>query len=85
MQQGNKKPTLKEILERHHIELLEVYEKCSAPLTEIEVFYENNIGIRSELEKVLQTVNRLKKEKGDSTEDYTLDSVSIRYIYGSSS
>lgn len=83
MQQGSDKPTLQEVLEKHKIELLELYEQCSGvPIREVEVYYENHIGVRATLELILQTVNRLKKERGDSTEDYTLSNIYTRHIYG---
>lgn len=83
VQQEKGKLTLKDILEKHNITLWEVYEKCNVvTMREIEVFYENNIGFRPILEHILHTVNGLKHEKGDDTEEYTLDAVSLRYIYG---
>lgn len=84
MQQGgNGKPTLKEILEQHQIDLLEVYEKCNVSLTEINALYENNIGLRPVIEQILRTVNSLKKEKNTETsEDYTLETMYTRHIYG---
>ena len=71
-----KKPTFKEILQRHAITYFYFYEHCmNVPTEDINALYNHNVCVRSRGEQMIAFLN---KEAGTS---YTLDDIYLAKMY----
>jgi predicted nuclease of predicted toxin-antitoxin system len=76
-QTESRKPTFKDLLERHNIPYEEFYLNCmNVPTEDIRILYENNLCAITFLERMLRCLNLM------ADQNYTAEDVYVAHAYG---
>jgi hypothetical protein len=74
---GDKKPTFKDLLEKHHISFSQFYETCiRVPTEDINVLYLYNACFAPNLQRMITHLNLLAQQS------YTVEDVYVEQMYG---